>query len=130
MLTGCVSLPFSDWEHVVVWAQYGASTPSYVAVSAHGDYASKKKWSDVPKDGGRAKVVYHIDGGSTHAFRFAKSDENDAENHLNTWFTWLASEKLMDVSPTASLQAPVANRNQFRGGRWDEKAYRLESDDA
>lgn len=38
----------------------------------------------MPFDGTHPKIVYHKDGGLTHAFRFAKADE-EPENHHGTW---------------------------------------------
>ncbi|OBR09206.1 NLP4 protein [Colletotrichum higginsianum IMI 349063] len=73
-----------DWEHVVVFVEGGA--PRYVSVSAHGRYTTRP-WGDVLVEGTHVKVVYHKDGPGTHAFRFAKA-EDDArqENHLGKWF--------------------------------------------
>ncbi|WQF83681.1 Putative necrosis inducing protein [Colletotrichum destructivum] len=73
-----------DWEHVVVFVEGGA--PRYVSVSAHGRY-TMRPWGDVLVEGTHVKVVYHKDGPGTHAFRFAKA-EDDArqENHLGKWF--------------------------------------------
>lgn len=73
-----------DWEHVVVWVQN--DTPVWVAVSQHGGYFWRHR-DQIPWDGTHTKVVYHKDGGSTHAFRHAKSDNGDEppENHKGTW---------------------------------------------
>lgn len=73
-----------DWEHVVVWVQN--DTPVWVAVSQHGEYFWRHR-DQIPWDGTHAKVVYHKDGGVTHAFRHAKSDGGDEppENHKGTW---------------------------------------------
>jgi hypothetical protein len=72
-----------DWEHIVIWARDGRI--QYVAVSAHGSY-TVKHISEVRVDGEHPKVVYHKDGGSTHAFRFANSDDDNIENHTRHWF--------------------------------------------
>ncbi|KAJ0160371.1 hypothetical protein CTA2_8090 [Colletotrichum tanaceti] len=82
-----------DWEHVVVFVEGegggegGGGVPRYVAVSAHGRYAVRP-WRDVlVEDGTHAKVVYHKDGPGTHAFRFAKAEDDERqENHLAKWF--------------------------------------------
>ncbi|MFF7736308.1 NPP1 family protein [Streptomyces sp. NPDC007984] len=63
-----------DWEAAVVWYHGNDEWPSYVSVSAHGDYTTKR-FNDVERVGKRFKVVYHKDGASTHAFRFAKFQE-------------------------------------------------------
>jgi hypothetical protein len=55
----------------------------YVSVSAHGDY-STHAGSEVAWEGTHAKVVYHKDGASTHAFRLANGDEQP-ENRYGTW---------------------------------------------
>ncbi|MET7333659.1 NPP1 family protein [Nonomuraea sp. NPDC005650] len=72
-----------DWEHVVVWVQgdYG----QYVTASAHGNYSirprSQVAWDET---GTHPKIIYHKDGLSTHAFRFAGFDEQP-ENHKGSW---------------------------------------------
>jgi hypothetical protein len=63
-----------DWEAAVVWHHGNGEWPSYVCVSAHGDY-NTKRFNDVERVGKRFKVVYHKDGAGTHAFRFAKFRE-------------------------------------------------------
>ncbi len=63
-----------DWESVVVFQKQGDERPSYLAASRHGGY-STHPINEVPMDGNRVKIVYHKDGASTHAFRFAKWDE-------------------------------------------------------
>ncbi|MFF7528519.1 NPP1 family protein [Streptomyces bobili] len=63
-----------DWEAVVVWQRRGQEQPSYISASAHGKYDTKA-FNTIERDGNRAKIVYHLDGVGTHAFRFAKSGE-------------------------------------------------------
>ncbi|WP_105968124.1 NPP1 family protein [Streptomyces geranii] len=63
-----------DWEAVVAWQKRGQEAPSYISVSAHGGYSSKA-FNTIERSGNRAHIVYHLDGGSTHAFRFAKAGE-------------------------------------------------------
>lgn len=72
-----------DWEHIVVWVE--GDTPRYVAASAHGSY-DVREFSEIWTDGNRAKIVYHKDGHSTHAFRFAKGNDDEVENHKGKWF--------------------------------------------
>ncbi|NRB24146.1 NPP1 family protein [Shewanella sp.] len=73
-----------DWEYVSIWTKDGNET--HGGYSAHGGHYLKE-WSQVPKLNGRAKFVYHKDGLSTHAFRFAKDDEPVAENPTGNWIT-------------------------------------------
>ena len=69
-----------DWEGVVAWVPQGSGTPSYISVSRHGQYETKR-WSDISeKSGSRVKAVYHKDGASTHVMRFAKSGEQADPN--------------------------------------------------
>ena len=73
-----------DLENVLIMFKNGH--PYLVGASAHGKYI-KKSWSDAPKIGNHVKIVYHSDDGgfNTHAFRFAKSGENSAENPTGQW---------------------------------------------
>lgn len=73
-----------DWEHIVVWVKDGKV--EYVSTSAHGGFTVHKS-ADLPFEGTHAKVVYHKDGITTHAFRAAKNDGGDEppENHKGTW---------------------------------------------
>jgi hypothetical protein len=72
-----------DWEHVVIWARDGRI--QFVAVSAHGKY-DVRRITDVRTDGEHPKVVYHKEGGTTHAIRFATSEDDNIENHTGRWF--------------------------------------------
>jgi hypothetical protein len=72
-----------DWECMVVWVEQGADTPSYLSASRHGGF-STHPIADVPMSGRRVMAVYHKDGASTHAFRFAKWGES-AENDTGAW---------------------------------------------
>ncbi|TLD21417.1 hypothetical protein PspLS_09270 [Pyricularia sp. CBS 133598] len=82
-----------DWEHVIVWTKsdvgagdvYGNERVRYVAASAHGGY-DVKSVGDVRMDGTHAKIVYHLDGIRTHAFRFASKDDDKIENAKGVWF--------------------------------------------
>ncbi|MGF1860592.1 NPP1 family protein [Photobacterium profundum] len=79
-----------DWEYVALWTENSLIT--HAANSAHGKLYNKP-YSEVPKEGNRAKFVYHKEGPSTHSMRFAKDNE-EAENHylrfltpdIVTWF--------------------------------------------
>ena len=72
-----------DWEHIVVFVQ--GDEAKVVAASAHGDYDTKDA-ADARWEGTHAKIVYHKDGGSTHAFRFANPSDDKIENHKGVWF--------------------------------------------
>lgn len=71
-----------DLEHVVVWVL--DEEARYVSASAHGDYDTRAAedllWEDT-----HPKIVYHKDGASTHAFRFAADHDDPPENHYGVW---------------------------------------------
>ncbi|WP_246561314.1 NPP1 family protein [Streptomyces roseirectus] len=64
----------NDWESVVVFQKQGQERPAFLAASRHGGY-STHPINEVPMNGNRVEIVYHKDGASTHAFRFAKWGE-------------------------------------------------------
>ncbi len=75
-----------DWEHALVWTRDGVLT--HASYSAHGSVTTRAKQelefdASAPET---VKVVYHKDGLSTHAFRFAKPNE-PPENELDAWIT-------------------------------------------
>jgi hypothetical protein len=73
-----------DWEHAAIWTTNGIIT--HGGVSAHGRMETKI-YSDLPLDkNNHMKVVYHKDGLSTHALRFAKKNEV-AENPYHSFVT-------------------------------------------
>ncbi|MEV0617465.1 NPP1 family protein [Nonomuraea sp. NPDC050404] len=74
-----------DWEHVIVWVSNNQAR--YVSASAHGNWNTQPA-SNVRFDpsGTHPKIVYHKDGGSTHAFRFANPSDDAIENHTGGWF--------------------------------------------
>lgn len=81
---GCGSGHRHDWEHVVVWLE--GDTPRYVAASAHGGY-DVRSMDEVLQFAGHPAIVYHRDGSSTHAMRFATQEDDDViENHTGQWF--------------------------------------------
>ena len=61
------------------------------------------------------KIVYHKDGLSTHAFRFAKKDEM-AENHLKRWITPTLVDWDTMRSDTITNQELRQKFNQFDWG--------------
>ncbi|OZG75454.1 sugar-binding protein [Hahella sp. CCB-MM4] len=72
-----------DWEHAAVWTKNGVVT--HGSYSAHGDLYTKPA-AELPFENGHLKIVYHKDGITTHAFRFAKSNEY-AENPYGSFLT-------------------------------------------
>ncbi|WP_247706896.1 NPP1 family protein [Streptomyces liliiviolaceus] len=74
----------NDWEHVISWINQSTNQVEYVSVSQHGDYKTYPR-SEVQFEGGHPKVVYHKDGGFTHAFRIANTNDEPPENHLGAW---------------------------------------------
>ncbi len=71
-----------DIEHVVVWVNQ--DQVEFVSTSAHGDYSTKPASAVAFEGGTHAKIVYHKDGGGTHAFRLASGGEAP-ENHKKAW---------------------------------------------
>jgi hypothetical protein len=71
-----------DLEHVVVWVFDDQAR--YVSASAHGGYDTRAA-EDVLWEGTHPKIVYHKDGASTHAFRFAADHDDPPENHYGEW---------------------------------------------
>lgn len=72
-----------DWEHAAVWTVNNEVT--------HGSYSAHGKLITLPAaqlefQQGHLKIVYHKDGGLTHALRFAKVNEI-AENPYGTFVT-------------------------------------------
>ncbi|KAJ3562165.1 hypothetical protein NPX13_g8664 [Xylaria arbuscula] len=78
----------NDWEHIAVWVQNGEAKNVFrLPKLTHlaGDYEIKAA-SDVRWDGTHPKMIYHKDGLSTHAFRFANADDDNIENATGAWF--------------------------------------------
>lgn len=65
-----------DWEYAAIWTKDGAVT--HAGYSAHGDLYNAEV-STLALANGHVKFVYHKDGVSTHALRFASASET-AEN--------------------------------------------------
>ncbi|KAH9892381.1 NPP1-domain-containing protein [Xylariomycetidae sp. FL2044] len=81
----------NDWEHIVVFAQQQqdggvGEEARYVSASAHGEYDTRDAADVRWEDGTHPKMVYHKDGLSTHAFRFANEDDDAIENATGAWF--------------------------------------------
>lgn len=72
-----------DWEQAAVWTKDGMVT--HGSVSAHGDMETRPI-AEIPHTGSKIRVVYHKDGGGTHAMRFAGSAEV-AENPYSEFVT-------------------------------------------
>jgi hypothetical protein len=104
-----------DWECMVVWVAQGANTPSYLSASRHGGF-STHPIADVPMSGQRVMAVYHKDGVSTHAFRFAKWGET-AENDTGAWH----QENLLAWDNLAP-----GVRNVLNGSDWGDANFPLQ----
>ena len=72
----------NDLEHIIVWVK--DDVVRYVATSAHGDYTVRSAKA-VRFDDTHPKIVYHKDGLTTHAFRFATGGDEPPENDRHTW---------------------------------------------
>ena len=69
----------NDLEHIIVWVK--DDVVRYVATSAHGDYTVRSAKA-VRFDDTHPKIVYHKDGLTTHAFRFATGgDAGPSRDH-------------------------------------------------
>lgn len=104
-----------DWECMVVWVQDGASTPAYLSASRHGGFSTHPV-ADVPMSGQRVEAVYHKDGVSTHAFRFAKWGETP-ENDTGAWH----QENLLSWSHLAS-----GLRDKLNASDWGSANFPLQ----
>ncbi|KAG5951108.1 hypothetical protein E4U53_003761 [Claviceps sorghi] len=69
-----------EWENVVVMVKDGTGFPALVAASAHDGYIVQ-----LPSERAHPKVVYHKNGRGTHAFRFAKLEDEILENDKQKW---------------------------------------------
>jgi hypothetical protein len=83
ILSGIESGHRHDWEYAAVWTIDGVVT--HGSYSAHGDLTTAAAW-ELPFENGHLKIVYHKEGVATHAFRFAKMDE-EAENPYGSFVT-------------------------------------------
>ncbi|WP_155059463.1 NPP1 family protein [Streptomyces blattellae] len=104
-----------DWESVVVFQKQGEERPRYLAASRHGGY-STHSINEVPMQGNRVKIVYHKDGSSTHAFRFAKWGEVPRVWGNGTW----DQPGLVDVTKMAD-----APRNALWNSKWGKANFPL-----
>ena len=73
-----------DWEHVVSWVDQSTDQVEYVSTTQHSSQKTYPR-SQVRFDGTHPKVVYHKDGGSTHFFRLANTNDEPPENHYHNW---------------------------------------------
>ncbi|KAI2465542.1 NPP1-domain-containing protein [Annulohypoxylon bovei var. microspora] len=109
-----------EWEHIVIWIK--DDQLEYVAASRHGSYTVKdKNDAAVQIDSGtHAKVVYHKDGASTHAFRFPKTDGTDEppENHSGKCYDFgTATIVFKDATFADNLKKAAPSGIQFDFGR-------------
>lgn len=72
-----------DWEHAAIWTKNGVVT--HGGYSAHGKLYNAEI-ATLDQQYGHVKIVYHKDGVSTHAMRFAKIGEV-AENAYGQFVT-------------------------------------------
>ena len=80
-----------DWEHAAIWTKNGVVT--HGGYSAHGKLYNAAIGS-LSTQNGHLKIVYHKDGVTTHAMRFASSGEA-AENAYGSFvspaiISWMA----------------------------------------
>lgn len=73
-----------DWEFALVWTTNDKLTHAYVSQHRSGDLRPISKIHFDAWCPECVKVVYHKDGGTTHAMRFADKNEK-AENHDKYW---------------------------------------------
>ncbi|MFE7069692.1 NPP1 family protein [Streptomyces sp. NPDC057620] len=73
-----------DWEHVISWINQSTNQVEYVSVTAHGSYHTTAR-DQVLFEGTHPKVVYHQDGGSTHALRLGNGTDEPVENDSGAW---------------------------------------------
>ncbi|PLK50574.1 NPP1 family protein [Uliginosibacterium sp. TH139] len=101
-----------DWEHAAVWTKNGVVT--HAGYSAHGKLYNAEIGT-LAQQSGHVKIVYHKDGVSTHALRFASSGEA-AENSYGSFvapqiISWYALKG--DGVSNATMRA---NLNSFDYG--------------
>jgi hypothetical protein len=72
----------NDIETIIVWVRNDQA--EFVSTSAHGGFSTYAA-SEIQWEGSHPKVVYHKDGGQTHAFRPAGTGDEPPENHYGTW---------------------------------------------
>ncbi|MEU9407279.1 NPP1 family protein [Streptomyces sp. NPDC048281] len=105
----------NDWESVVVFQKQGEERPRYLAASRHGGY-NTHPINDVPMDGNHVQIVYHKDGASTHAFRFAKWGERPEAWGDGGW----DKPALVDIQQMAD-----APRNALWNSKWGKANFPL-----
>ena len=103
ILSGITSGHRHDWEYAAVWTADGVVT--HGSYSAHGDLTTEDA-SSLEFDDGHLKIVYHKDGISTHAMRFANLGEI-AENPYGAF-----------VIP------PIISWYEFTGSGWNNLVMR------
>ncbi|MEY9992844.1 hypothetical protein ABIE67_004876 [Streptomyces sp. V4I8] len=117
-----------DFEAAVVWYHGNDQWPSYVSVSAHGNYTTQR-FNDVEREGKRFKVVYHKDDSTlagpfgTHAFRFAKAGERAEAWGNGSWDrpALVPYDTLWSKNRTAW--------NALAGSSWDKANFPLQDKD-
>ncbi|WP_405819035.1 NPP1 family protein [Streptomyces sp. NBC_01390] len=111
-----------DWESVVVFQKQGEESPRFLSASRHGGY-STHPINEVPMgrlpgeaNYNRVEIVYHKDGASTHAFRFAKWGETPVAWGDGGWdHPALVTMENMDKTP----------RDQLWNSKWGDANFPL-----
>ncbi|WP_330289298.1 NPP1 family protein [Streptomyces sp. NBC_00576] len=111
-----------DWESVVVFQKQGEESPRFLSASRHGGY-STHPINEVPmgrlngeSSYNRVEIVYHKDGASTHAFRFAKWGETPVAWGDGGWdHPALVTMENMDKTP----------RDQLWNSKWGDANFPL-----
>ncbi|KAM0321999.1 hypothetical protein ACHAQA_009740 [Verticillium albo-atrum] len=102
-----------DWEHVAVWVQNGQL--KFVAISMHGKwdirFADSKDAAPRFEYGTHPKVVYHKDGGFTHAFRWANGGDEPPENHWQSWRWGVGAGLIEWERMPANLRTALSQKN-------------------
>lgn len=101
-----------DWEHAAVWTKNG--TVTHGSYSAHGDLYTDVA-ANLPFQNGHLKIVYHKDGVTTHALRFAKSGEI-AENPYGAFITPTITSWYVMIGDGVSNQQMRDKLNSFDYG--------------
>lgn len=111
-----------DWESVVVFQKQGEESPRFLSASRHGGY-STHPINEVPMgkvnnepNYNRVEIVYHKDGASTHAFRFAKWGERPEVWGNGTW------DRPALVTMESMADAP---RNALWNSKWGKANFPL-----
>jgi hypothetical protein len=115
-----------DIETVIVWtAKINGQNDfaSHVSTSAHGKYTTRPM-NQVQMQGSHPLVVYHKDGASTHAFRFASAEDKSRVEFMGNWGLFHAPDIISHYSAVAAWNSDEVMR--YRAN----KDYRLALENA